>query len=116
MKRPLDLSPLGTAREAICGASHSPLPASPTASEQELLCWFNKIREPLRTLYNVEDEIGLIAWELARWQEGLELIEKQALILLVLTVLVHLRNGRFPRSACAARRDGRFALISRAGC
>ena len=61
--------------------------------EQDLLCWYRKIREPLKALYSVEDEIALIAWELARWQDGLELIEQQALILLVLTVLIHLRHG-----------------------
>ena len=52
-----------------------------------------KSREPLKALYSVEDEIALIAWELARWQPGLGLLERQALILLVLTVLVHLRQG-----------------------
>ena len=52
------------------------------ASEQDLLDWYRKIREPLKALYSVEDEIALIAWELARWQDGLELIEQQAVILL----------------------------------
>ena len=61
--------------------------------EQDLLCWYRKIREPLKALYNVEDDIAIIAWELARWQDGLELIEQQALILLVLTVLIHFRQG-----------------------
>ena len=93
MKRPLDLSPLGTAREAIVGAGRAPLPGSATTSEQDLLCWYRKLREPLKALYSVEDEVAIIAWELARWQDGLGLIEQQALILLVLTVIVHLRQG-----------------------
>ncbi len=93
MKRPLDLSPLGTARESIVGAAGAPLSGSVAASEQDLLCWYRKIREPLKAQYSVEDEVAMIAWELARWQDGLELIEQQALILLVLTVVVHLRQG-----------------------
>jgi exodeoxyribonuclease V alpha subunit len=93
MKSPLALSPLGTAREAIAGPMPAPLPGSPAGSEQELLAWYRKIREPLQALYNIEDEIALIAWELIRWQNDLGLIEQQALLLLVLTVMVHLRQG-----------------------
>jgi exodeoxyribonuclease V alpha subunit len=93
MKKALDLSPFGTAREAITGASPAPLAGSLAASEPELLSWFRKIREPLKALYNIEDEIALVAWELARWQDGLGLSEQQALILLILTVLVQLRQG-----------------------
>ena len=79
MKKALDLSPFGTAREAITGASPAPSAGSLAASESELLSWFRKIREPLKALYNIEDEIALVAWELARWQDGLELLEQQAL-------------------------------------
>ena len=93
MKKALDLSPFGTAREAITVASPAPLAGSLAASESELLSWFRKIRERLKALYSIEDEIALVAWELARWQDGLGLFEQQTLILLILTVLVQLRQG-----------------------
>ena len=48
MKGPLDLSPLGTAREAIAGASPASLPESAGPSEQALLSWYRKVREPLK--------------------------------------------------------------------
>jgi hypothetical protein len=41
----------------------------------------------------LEEETIFIAWELARLQRGLELVEQQALDLLLLSVLVHLRHG-----------------------
>ena len=63
------------------------------ATDQELLSWFAKIAEPLKALYGVEFEVALIAWELARWQPGFGLLERQALIVLVLTVIVHLQEG-----------------------
>ena len=71
------------------------LPASvtPADSELALLDWLEQLREPLKTLYNLEDEISYIAWELARWQEGLALRERQALILLILSALIQLRQG-----------------------
>ena len=71
MKKALDLSPFGTAREAITGASPAPLVGS--LAESELLSWFRKIREPLKALYGIEDEIALIVWELLRaadWAPG----------------------------------------------
>ena len=93
MKRLFDLSPLGTAREAIAVTRIIPPPDHSAASEQELLNWYRQIREPLKAQYSIEDEVALIAWELARWQDGLTLIEQQAVILLVLTVLVQHRQG-----------------------
>jgi exodeoxyribonuclease V alpha subunit len=62
-------------------------------SEITLLDWLEQIREPLRMLYNLEDEVTFIAWELARWQPGINLIERQAVIMLILMALVHLRMG-----------------------
>jgi hypothetical protein len=67
MKGQFSLSPLGTTREAITGASSVPVPGSVPTSEQDLLSWYREIREPLKALYGVEDEIALIAWELTRW-------------------------------------------------
>ena len=93
MNGQVDLSPLGTAREVVDGASLPPLSDVATASAQNLLNWYRTIREPLKAFYNLEDEVALIAWELARWQDGLGLIEQQAVMLLILTVLVHLREG-----------------------
>ena len=93
MKRSFDLSPLGTAREAITASRSVPLPGHSAETAQQLLDWYRQIREPLKAHYSVEDEVALIAWELARWQDGLALIEQQAVILLVLTVLVQLRQG-----------------------
>ena len=55
----------------------------------------------------------IIAWELARWQDGLELIEQQALLLLMVTMLIHLRQGS-TRIGCAERKAAvRFDLASR---
>jgi exodeoxyribonuclease V alpha subunit len=88
-----ELSPLGTAREAMIGAIPTRRDGNATASDQDLLAWYRKVQVPLQALYSVEDEVALIAWELVRWQDGLTLFEQQALLLLVLTVLVHLRQG-----------------------
>lgn len=86
MKGPIVLSPLGTAREGI-GLSAQP------AAELDLLGWLGHIREQLRTLYNMEEEVAFLAWELARWQAGLDSDERQALILLILTALIQDRQG-----------------------
>jgi exodeoxyribonuclease V alpha subunit len=93
MKGSVDLSPFGTAREAVASETLPPSPGCTSTSAREILCWLRKVREPLRALYNLEDEIAYIAWELARWQEGLEVGEYKALILLILSALVHLRQG-----------------------
>jgi hypothetical protein len=93
MKGSVDLSPFGTAREAVASESSPPSPGCTSTSARAILCWLRKFREPLRALYNLDDEIACIAWELARWQEGLEVGEYKALILLILSALVHLRQG-----------------------
>jgi len=95
MKGPIELTPLGTARAAIVigGLAASSTSASIPAPEIAILGWLGQVREALRTLYNLEDEIAFIAWELARWQPGITLLERQALILLILTALVHQRLG-----------------------
>jgi exodeoxyribonuclease V alpha subunit len=86
MKGPIVLSPLGTAREGI-GVSGQPV------AELDLLSWLGQVREQLKTLYNLEEEVAFLAWELARWQPGLEAGERQALILLILTALIQERQG-----------------------
>ena len=93
MSGPVDLSPLGTAREAVLDANLASLPEGAAAADQALLTWYRKIREPLKALYNLEEEIVLIAWELSRWQDGLDLVERQAAMILILAVLIHLREG-----------------------
>jgi len=99
MKGPIELSPFGTARAAVTSVGLAAVSGfgsqSPFVPEPEiaLLGWLRHVREQLRALYNLEDEIAFIAWELARWQPGINLIERQALILLILTPLVHLRLG-----------------------
>ena len=97
MKGPIELSPFGTAgrpsRAWVSAAGSGSTSASVPEPEVALLGWLGQVREPLRTLYNLEDEIAFIAWELARWQPGINLVERQALILLILTALVHLRLG-----------------------
>ena len=81
----LELSPLGTAQAVL---------ESETVSDEVLLLdWLWHVRENLKACYNVEDEVGFLAWELVRWQPGLELAERQALILLILSALVQLRLG-----------------------
>jgi exodeoxyribonuclease V alpha subunit len=86
MKGPLELSPLGTALTVV-GNGSIPEP------ETVLLEWLRPVRENLKVCYNIEDEVGFLAWELARWQPGLELAERQALILLILSALVQVRLG-----------------------
>jgi exodeoxyribonuclease V alpha subunit len=93
MKRSFNLTPLGTARAAIDDLWPAPAPDRSATSEQEVLAWYRQIYEPLKAQYSIEDEVALVAWELARWQEGLMLFEQQAVILLVLAVLVQLRQG-----------------------
>jgi len=101
MKGAIELSPFGTARAAVArvglateSGSASPSPSAVVPEpEIALLGWLGQVREPLRTLYNLDDEIAFIAWELARWQPDITLVERQALILLILAALVHLRLG-----------------------
>jgi exodeoxyribonuclease V alpha subunit len=95
MKRPIDLSPLGTALVAVAdeGSASTGRVGSAGMSEVALLDWLGQLGEALRTRYNLEEETVFIAWELARWQPGLKLIERQALILLILSTLVHLWHG-----------------------
>src|SRR3984957_14997415 len=92
MKSSMGLSPFGSSRVAVAGGDHTSA-VVPSDPEIALLEWVEQLREPLRTLYNLEDEIVYIAWELGRWQEGLVPRERQALILLILCVLIQLRQG-----------------------
>jgi exodeoxyribonuclease V alpha subunit len=97
MKCPIELSPLGTALAAVANVSSTckPSSSSPSVPEPEiaLLAWLGQVREQLRALYNLEDEVAFIAWDLAHWQPGISLVERQALILLILMIHVHLRLG-----------------------
>jgi exodeoxyribonuclease V alpha subunit len=93
MKSSIALSPFGTARAAVARGNLASGIATPACPETALLDWLEQLREPLKTLYNLEDEIVYIAWELGRWQEGLVPRERQALILLILCVLIQLRQG-----------------------
>ncbi len=86
MKGSIELSPLGTARQGI-GVSEQPV------GEVELLRWLGHIREQLKTLYNLDEEVAFLAWELSRWQPGLEADDRQALILLILTALIQEGQG-----------------------
>ena len=82
--------------------------------ELELLDWLGPIRERLKALYNLEEDVVFLAWELARWQPGLDPDERQALILLILTALIQERQGS-TRIAFRDRdgRELRFELASR---
>jgi exodeoxyribonuclease V alpha subunit len=93
MKGPIELSPFGTARIAVTQANRPGASATDNEPERALLGWLAQVRGQLRTQYNVEDEISFIAWELARWPEGLATDERQVLILMILMVLLHLRDG-----------------------
>jgi exodeoxyribonuclease V alpha subunit len=86
MKGPLELSPLGTAL-AVVGNGSIPEP------EVALLEWLRQVRENLKACYNIEDEVGFLAWELARWQPELKLADRQVLILIILLALVQTRLG-----------------------
>jgi exodeoxyribonuclease V alpha subunit len=102
MKGPIVLSPLGTAREGL-GVSGQP------EAELDLLGWLGHLRERLRTLYNMDEEVAFLAWELARWQPGLEADERKALILLILTALIQERQGSTRIAFRSA--EGRFLRI-----
>jgi hypothetical protein len=95
MKSSIELSPFGTARAAVAGGDQASgaRVGSPSGSEIALLEWLEQLRVPLNTQYNLDDDIAYIAWELARWQEGLAPRERQALILLILSALIQLRQG-----------------------
>jgi exodeoxyribonuclease V alpha subunit len=92
VKSSVELSPFGTAQAAVAWGDQASV-AAPFGPEIALLKWIEQLCEPLRTLYNQEDEVVYIAWELARWQEGLAPRERQALILLILSALIQLRHG-----------------------
>ncbi|MHC5544503.1 exodeoxyribonuclease V subunit alpha, partial [Singulisphaera rosea] len=87
MKPTHPLSPLGTARTAFSVHGET------IDDESVILDWLSLVRERLGTLYNFEDEVPFLAWELVRWQSGLTLDERRAMILLVLSALVHAREG-----------------------
>ena len=83
------------------------------------------MRARLNDQYNLDDKIAFIAWELARWQPGLNLPEQQAVILLVLLTLVQDRQGSTRvafRGACgqALRQEFTRSLLggieTSAGC
>jgi exodeoxyribonuclease V alpha subunit len=78
MKAAAALSPHGTARPPV---------------EDALLDWLGPVRARLASEFGIEPEVGFLAWEVARWPDGLDLEERQALALLVLTALVALRQG-----------------------
>jgi exodeoxyribonuclease V alpha subunit len=78
MKPVVDLSPLGTAR--------------PDA-EDPFLGWLGPVRARLASAFGIEPEVAYLAWEVARWPAELDLQERQALALLVLTALIGLRQG-----------------------
>jgi exodeoxyribonuclease V alpha subunit len=87
MRTAAPLSPLGTARAAITSVQ----PAD--TAEAALLAWLAPVRERLVTAFAVEDEIALLAWELARWPAGLDLDDRAALTLLALSAMLALRQG-----------------------
>ena len=97
MRSSLELSPLGTARAGVLPAGMAALagtlPGCGLDPELGLLQWLLHVRRRLRELYNLEDEVAFLAWELARWQPGISLLQRQAMILLIITVQVHLRLG-----------------------
>ena len=95
MKNSIVISPYGTACTAILRRDSASFSAGnePSSPETNLLDWLEQLREPLKALCNMEDEIVYIAWELARWQEGLAMRERQAVILLILSALIQLRQG-----------------------
>lgn len=90
MTASIELSPLGTARSALPGNDQA---TGALRQEAAMLAWLGQLREPLETEYNLESEVSAIAWELARWQPGLNLREHQALLLLILLALVQVRRG-----------------------
>jgi exodeoxyribonuclease V alpha subunit len=92
MKPVVDLSPLGTAR---------------LKAEDPLLAWLGPVRERLASLFGIEPEVSYLAWEVARWPADLELEERQALVLLILTALIALRQGstRLPLRGDSGRLD-----------
>jgi len=98
MSGPIELSPLGTGKQAVAAgrgtgdATFNPAPDLNAA----LLRWLAPIRQQLKLLYNLEDEIAFIAWELAGWQRKEAVLqddEFQALILLILLTLISMRQG-----------------------
>src|ERR1700678_624764 len=78
MKPVVDLSPLGTAR---------------LKAEDPMLAWLGPVRERLASSFGIEPEVSYLAWEVARWPADLELEERKALVLLILTALIALRQG-----------------------
>jgi exodeoxyribonuclease V alpha subunit len=78
MNPAVTLSPLGTARPTV---------------EDPLVAWLEPVLARLQSEFAIDREIGFLAWELARWPEGLALDERAALTILILTALVGLRQG-----------------------
>ncbi len=93
MKGPIELLPFGTARMGVTQADSPSVSGADDESEMVLLGWLAQVRVQLRTQYNMEDEISYVAWELARWPDKLAVDERQVLILMILMVLLHLREG-----------------------
>ena len=102
MKPALDLSPLGTARPEVM---------------DPFLAWLLPVRERLASSFGIEPEVSYLAWEVARWPAALDLEERQALALLILTArsvaLQRQGSTRLPLQGDARVQSG---SISPAGC
>jgi exodeoxyribonuclease V alpha subunit len=93
MSRAAGLSPLGTARLARAGGQE---PGTVTLSDQaelDLLAWLRPICARLHAHFNLPEEIAYLAWELGRWQPGLDGSERRSVILLILAALVQSSQG-----------------------
>jgi exodeoxyribonuclease V alpha subunit len=86
------LSPLGTAR-AVSVVADFPAAADASAQEELLLLeWLRPIGDKLEQ-FNVPPQMAYLAWELGRWQRGLDECERRCAILLVLAASVQTHQG-----------------------
>lgn len=79
------LSPFGTVRSAL-------LQDKVEAGQQDLEAFLVHLMSRLR-LFNLEEEVVQIPYEMVGWQSGLDLKERKSLILLVLCALINLQQG-----------------------
>ena len=111
--RPLtELSPSGTARAVVTTVG-----SAGDDDATALLAWLRPVRERLAASFNLEEEVGFLAWELARLPEGLNREERASLLLLALTALIALRQGstRLPFRDRAVRLEIARQLLEEEG-
>jgi exodeoxyribonuclease V alpha subunit len=87
------LSPFGTARAALMAEESLATSTAFDREDVELLDWLRPIGANLELHFNLPEQIVYLAWQLGRWQSGLDPGERRLLIVLILAALLQTQAG-----------------------